>query len=532
MVSKKKIFQVFVLVLLLAWYGLFFMQKTDLTTADLGRHIKNGELVLEGDFGILKTNFYSYTEPGFPVVNHHWGGGVVFYLIWKLFGFTGLSLFYLIISLIIFYLFFRIAQKEAGFKIALLLSLFLIPLMTARREIRPEIFSYFFIALFFWILWHWRKKKMSDKWLFVLPGLEAIWVNTHIYFVFGPALVGLFWIERLSRELLYRRRARTQKQSSVPFSNRIKKISLVLILTSLFTLLNPFGIKGLLYPFNIFRNYGYRIVENQSVWFLDRLGIINNPNLSYFKIAFVVLVLSFILLLIKNRSRFSIIYFCLALVFSLMAWLAIRNFTIFAFFALPIIAYNIRKTVRSWTPKLLGVQLLIIVLALAIFLISFFVHYQKLPLQKIRFGFGLMPGNNQSAQFFREQNIQGPIFNNYDIGSYLIYHLYPQEKVFTDNRPEAYSVAHFQDIYIPAQQDNSVWQKLNQEYNFNVIFFSHRDYTPWGQQFLIERVADDEWIPVFVDPYAIIFLKRNQLNNPIIEKYQIPQEYFGVTKHE
>jgi len=41
----------------------------------LGRHIKNGELVLNGDFGILKSNFYSYTEPDFPVINHHWGGG-------------------------------------------------------------------------------------------------------------------------------------------------------------------------------------------------------------------------------------------------------------------------------------------------------------------------------------------------------------------------------------------------------------------------------------------------------------------------
>jgi len=52
-----------------------------------------------------------------------------------------------------------------------------------------------------------------------------------------------------------------------------KKLGIVLILTGLVSLLNPFFIKGLIYPFNIFKSYGYRIVENQSVWFLEKLGI-------------------------------------------------------------------------------------------------------------------------------------------------------------------------------------------------------------------------------------------------------------------
>jgi len=171
---------------------------------------------------------------------------------------------------------------------------------------------------------------------------------------------------------------------------------------------------------------------------------------------------------------------------------------------------------------------LIIFLSLLIFLLSFFTQYQKLPLDKIRFGFGLMEGNNQSAQFIRDNNLEGLIFNNYDIGGYLIYHFYPQEKVFTDNRPEAYPISHFQEIYIPAQQDNSAWQNLDNQYNFNMIFFSPRDYTPWSQQFLVSRVQDDNWATVYFDSYAIIFLKRNKLNQSIIEQYEIPKQFFNV----
>ena len=194
--GKKKV-QIIILILLMVWYGLFFMEKIDLTTADLGRHIKNGEVILNGQFEVLNINFYSYTETDFPFVNHHWGGGVIFYFIWKIFGFVGLSLFYLLLGLSIFYIFFRIAWQEFGFKLSVLLSVVLVPLMAARTEIRPEGFSYFFIALFFWILWSWRRKKLSDKWLFALIPLSLIWVNLHIYFIFGLAFIGLFWVDNL-----------------------------------------------------------------------------------------------------------------------------------------------------------------------------------------------------------------------------------------------------------------------------------------------------------------------------------------------
>lgn len=527
------------LILLMAWLSLFFVQKIDLTTIDLGRHLKNGELVLNGQFRVLKTNFYSYTEPDYPVVNHHWGSGVLFYLVKKVSGFTGLSLFHLIISLIVFYLFFRIAWKESNFKIAFLVGLLLIPLIAARTEIRPEIFSYLFIALFFWILWHWQKGKIKDKWLWLLPILEIIWVNTHIYFIFGPALIGLFLVREIISKArpacLPTRQGNDALRSScggTSFSMTIlfAPLARILILTGLAALVNPSGVRGALYPFNIFREYGYRIVENQSVWFLEKWGW-QNPSLTLFELSFVILAASFILVLIKNRRNFSFIYFWLGLVFSAMAWLAIRNFTIFGLFALLIISYQLKKLLGKRAKfKSITAKVFFGFLALVIFLVSLAVFYPHLPLQKARFGFDLMPGNNFSVQFFKEKGLKGPIFNNYDIGGYLIYHLYPQEKVFTDNRPEAYPVEHFQEIYIPAQEDNQVWQELDNQYNFNTIFFSHRDFTPWGQQFLIERINDPNWVPVLADSYAIIFVKNNQVNQEIINQYQIPREFFRVIK--
>jgi hypothetical protein len=102
--------------------------------------------------------------------------------------------------------------------------------------------------------------------------------------------------------------------------------------------------------------------------------------------------------------------------------------------------------------------------------------------------------------------------------------------VFTDNRPEAYSLAHFQQEYIPAQEDNAKWESLMHKYQFNAIFFSRRDLTPWGQNFLVARVKDALWVPVFVDSYNIIFVKQdNPANSEVIKKYAIPKEMFGLS---
>lgn len=519
MVKEKYLvyFKIFIVVLLLVYYGFFLARKIDLTTADLGRHLKNGELILTSikDFcftnPVLHINFYSYTFPGYPFINHHWGTGVIFFIIQKLFGLTGLSLFYLFLSLLTFFLFFRLAQKMAGFKISALISLLLIPLIAERREIRPEIFTYFFSALFFYLIW--RQKQ-----LFVLPVLMIFWVNIHIYFFIGLILVSLFLLESFFKK----NREKT------------KQLGIILLLSSVASFINPFGLKGVLYPLNIFREYGYLVVENQSVWFLDRWGF-NNPNLLLFKIIFIVLFLSFVLLIIFNRKNFSVIYFCLAMGLGVMAWLAIRNFTIFGFFALPIIAYNIKyiSLARYFPTKLRTIyenkkNSIFIILLLVIIVSLFFNQRLNLDLYRSISGLGLMPNNNAAAEFFKKQNISGPIFNNYDIGGYLIYHLYPKYQIFVDNRPEAYPTDFFQKIYIPAQDDEKKWQQVDEKYKFNVIFFSHRDLTPWAQKFLINRINDSSWAPVFADQYAIIFLKRNSINEPIITKYEIPKEQFRI----
>lgn len=515
--------KIFIVFFLLSFYGFLLAKPVDFTTADLGRHLKNGEIVLqEGpnafkSNSVLNSNFYSYAHLNFPFINHHWLSGVVFFVIKKFVGLTGLSIFYIFLSLLCFLIFFVLAKNQADFKTAAFASLILIPLIAQRKEIRPEVFGYLFGAIFLLLLTAYQKGKLAKSRLLLLPPLILIWVNLHLSFFIGLFLIAAFLFE----ELIYLKKRGT---------DQFKWLSFILLLSFALSFLNPNTWRGAIYPLKIFENYGYRVVENQSIWFLEKYGF-NEPNLRHFEVILAILVLTFIILLIKNRQKIQVVHLSLAIIFSLMAWFALRNLTLFGFFMLPVLAFNFKNiTPKKIQKDSLKYNSMFIILFMTILvLIDLNSHDYLVGSFKTR-GLGVVPKNKASTNFFIQQNLKGPIFNNYDIGSFLIYRLYPQEKIFIGNRPEAYPKDFFQETYIPMQEDDEVWKKQDLKYNFNVIFFQYHDLTPWAQEFLITRVNDPTWAPVFVDSYVIIFLKRNQLNESVIKKYEIPKQNFRVLK--
>ncbi len=525
-ISLRSIVKILVVIFLFVWFGAQLTKKIDLTTADLGRHIQNGQVIISGSWAekraVLNTNFYSYTLPNQSFVNHHWLSGVVFYFIHRPFGFAGLSIFYVLLGMLTFWLYFLAAKKAGGFWLAVFFGLLLMPLMASRAEVRPEMFTYLFSGIFYFILAKWRTGKLVNGWLLILPTVMLFWVNLHIGFVFGFLVVGAFGLEQLVKHFKH------QPNGFIP---------LVFFggASLLASLINPFGYRALLYPLNIFKNYGYLIVENQSVRFLENLGFTAGEHFLLFKSVIVLLVLLIVFLAIKSWRKLNWPGIILAGVSGVMAYFGIRHFPSFAFFAWPLlsgIAFHllpwerIRLFVRGHLAYRLGgwaVGLAAIVLLAA-------PQWQAMAALGSAWGFGLLPGSNSAAEFFIKSGLKGPIFNNYDIGGYLIYNLYPAEKVFVDNRPEAYTVDFFENSYKAPQVDEVKWDALAKRYDFNAIFFSHRDYTSWAQAFLISRINDGNWVPIFADSNNIIFIRKSKENVQLIQKYYIPPERFKVVQ--
>ncbi|MGH7797455.1 MAG: hypothetical protein ACREQ2_21565 [Candidatus Binatia bacterium] len=500
--------------LILAVYVVLLTHPINLTVGDLGRHLKNGELFLQSGL-LAKVNLYSYTQPDYPFINHHWGAGVIFYLIERSAGLKGLSLVFIAISAATLQLFLNIAAKLSSFPIAAIATVICMPILITRHEIRPEAFTYFLSALFLQFLWRYKLRKLGFRALFILPLLQIFWVNLHIYFFIGIILIGVFLFESLVASFT---------DQSPELRTRSKQLAIILLLTLMASCVNPAGVSGALYPLFILHGYEFPVLENYSVPAVLRSSFTFLP-LTYFLIILGMLGLSWVYVFARDRARVSYANLLLSLMVVAMAWNSIRNFGLFAFFALPLTAANLEKFLAGdgarsyWTAGKTAMASAAI--AILLFVIS---PVYFLGGGRGVFGIGLKQGSQAAGDFIRRENLRGPIFNNFDIGGYLTYHLYPQERVFVDNRPEAYPAAFFRDDYFPLLQSEGDWMRRSTKFGFNMIIFNHRDRSVASEQFIVRRVLDPAWAPVFFDREIIVLVKRHASNQATIDKHELSRE--------
>src|SRR3990167_5292194 len=250
--------KVLVFILLLGFYASFLVHPIALPVGDdLPRLIKNGETVFRNP-DVLTKNVYSYTEPDQPFANHHWFSGVVFYLLDQAVGFSGLIIFKGIVLLAAFSLLFFAATKKADFWLVALFSIPTILILRERTFVRPEIFSYFFIALYLYLLTDLEEHPERRRIFWLIP-LQLLWVNLHLFFGVGILMAAGFLFEKIRRL-----RNDPHNPQLKLLTKRLAALLLALILVSL---INPFGFRGALFALelNISKDFPIRILETRSL---------------------------------------------------------------------------------------------------------------------------------------------------------------------------------------------------------------------------------------------------------------------------
>jgi hypothetical protein len=476
---------------------------------DIGRHLKLGEIISQTK-SVPDTNLFSYSEPDRPFVNHHWLSEVVFFGIFSVAGFSGLIISKAILVVLAFVIIFS-SIREKRFWPSIIAFFIAVSIFLERTEMRPEIFSFVILSFYLFALF---RAKYHNNYYFIwfLPILQLFWVNLHIYFFIGPLLLLLFFIDRLANK------------------RKIRSLLLVGGLIGFATLINPAGLKGALLPFNIFKEYGYDVVENQSLAFLKDF-ITFNVSITLFKISVGLLIASFILTFKNIRDR--IFELLISIFFIYAGFKMLRNLPLYAIGSMPVLTIlwsDIQNTLESKFEALKGynarvisnisVVVMAILLIVVIFLIPSGKLYSFIGSNKA-FGLSVSNSYHRATDFVKNNNISGPVFNNFDIGGFLVWQLYPSQKVFVDNRPEAYSVKFFDEIYKPMQSDESKWNELSDKYDINYIFFSHKDITPWAQTFLGNIIKNKDWPVIYLNEEVIILIQRVDKNKDTISKYEI-----------
>jgi len=486
-----------VLILLLAAYALFSFQHVSFsgTANDLARHLRDGELILGGMAGaILHHNYYSYAHPQAVFVNHHWLMSVLFYLVYKTAGLEVLNVLYVVLGLVTFYLYFRIAEREAGLPMAGAVAALLMPLLALRPGIRPEVFSILLLGIFFAILWGNQRRWLSPRWLWILPLLEILWANLHPGFAMGPILLGAFLVVEIALRQVD------------------KQLAIVSTLTFFAGLLNPNGLEGWIFPVAVTNNYAMPVRENLSPFALQEVWMA-----TVVEVAVALLAAAWIWVWKKKaRMEWPLLLFSLAL--AGMTLVFFRVYIFLGWFVLVSVCVAVRavgetrkikaKKQATRTPTWLWAGMLAVAAVNGAAVL--------IP-RGSDIGLGLTPHDGDLAQFMSANGISGKVFNSFPSGGYLI-HYFPGQQVYIDNRPEAYPGEFIRDEYLRPLEDEDAWHRTVQKYDFDYICFVR--FNQDESKFLLRRVRDREWATLYAGTQMVL-LRRSPKFADVIARHEI-----------
>ena len=484
------------LVLILLFALLFISQINTIVDSDLWCHFKTGEYILK-NFNIPQTDIFSYTLENQPWIDHEWLSQIIFYIIFAKFGWLGVNTFKaVVVSLCFLILLFFIFFKYKKLVYALFFIVISLFAFGYRSFARPEIFSYLFLCLFFYVL-------ESEEKFYLLPILQILWVNLHGYFILGPVLIFLYCIGSLALRDF----------------KKVKRLGLILGFTCLACCINPYFYKGAVYPIKILIG----IFNQQRSYMQDVHELMMPINAGFGRYVFfwILAILSSVTFLI-NLKKARMQHVLIFLGSFAASYAAVRNMPVFIFMAMPLAVINLNEagvTKNIVDKKYYGAILLVILAGIYFFISNKYYEFTKQSaFRKTESGMIGLLTPKKACDFLERGNIKGRIFNSIDFGHYIAYRFYPERRVFIDVRTELYKNDFYQ-LYKRAQNYPDEWKSLQEKYHFNIALIRHLFS---GTERLLKFLYKDKgWALVYYDESSAVFLHDVPENKDPIEKFRI-----------
>ena len=170
-------------------FGLAGGTERLLADGDTGWHIRTGEWILQHR-SVPVSDFFSFTKFGQPWFAWEWGCDLIFALLDQAWGLAGVVFLSVVLLALTFALLFRLVRRISGNDIlALLVTALAISASTMHWLARPHLFSWLLTVLFLRSLLRAREGKKRE--LLFLPALMIVWVNLHGGFFIGVILLAI-----------------------------------------------------------------------------------------------------------------------------------------------------------------------------------------------------------------------------------------------------------------------------------------------------------------------------------------------------
>jgi tetratricopeptide (TPR) repeat protein len=449
-----------------------FRQNIDF---DMGFHLRAGQWILQ-NHAFPQKDVFTYTVNQNDYIDLHWLYQVTCYLLYRLGGYAGISLFHLLLTLLAFAL--TVARMRLAHPPPWAYTLLLLPTLIAteiRFLDRPEILSWVLLVLTLLVLD--LRLDHNRNFLYLLPLFQLLWVNIEGLFILGWVAMGAYLV--------------TNWFNFKRFDRPLLKYTLASLTA---TFLNPYFLKGVAFPFVLFTRlqgasiFKHYISEFQSPWALAQDATLPfMPAWPIYTYRIFSLALLALIGLSYEKRKFHELFLVVA--FFGLSVAAIRNCPLFFWIALPVAAAAVRDLLSSRpeaqaqsdrfsslkSPAILA-ALLILLVGARVLTGAYFVSDRRV----IHRGLGMDPGRFpiQAADYMAQNHLTAPLLNDLSYGGWLIWK--GPSPVFIDGRLEVMQeglFTQYRDSYYPGGLS-----ALALRWNAPLVLFDHMMSTPWFTQ--------------------------------------------------
>ena len=479
-----------VFILGLSFY-LFFIAlfNRSLADCDLWGYLSFGRVFWEEGFFPYK-DFFSYTPTKTLWVYHEWLTGVVFFGMIKYLGPASLQLLRYILAILTIYLIYETALKRCSnhfFAIITLIPSILL-MSFGYFPVRAQIFTFFFFILTLYIL-ECSKKTGDGNALRWLPLIQIFWCNFHGGFISG---LGLIFLYALGESLEHKKIAVSYLKWA--------------IISSLATLINPYGIQYWIYTIHAVLMPRPEIIEWYSVVTALKSNIYIFP-VSLFLIMSLMILLFSLLRKKKNITEFLVVA---ALIY--LGSVHIRHGVLLGLLFGAYMPVYLSEYANEWHAEHRSFKWMISFLPVVLSSLLIITYFYFYPLKQINFipSFKFFVSADyypiKAIRWLKINNIRGNILPNFEWGEYIIWSCYPDCRVAMDGRYETVYKDSVQREYFDFLYGRDRWDVFLRKYPHDIVLIKA------GTRTHSLMINEKDWRIVYNDNISVMFMKNNIIN--------------------